>query len=227
MCPVLEDAQDQAAGVFQLCEQEEVKVFVRFLLFLVLRMEKTDRLPAVQDQIRGSRAGEGERDLPQPFEFFDMSRIGAACPAERPLAATLQIKVAEIVFVQERASSGILAESSLFPVDLVFQAVSKRTFGLSVFFQGERINLDLPSRTACVRTFSGDACEFFIIMRYCILHVQITPFVQNTIINRSADILKSIREINFLRPCPLYLRAGGYIIVWENDEKEEKGWRIK
>ena len=47
MCSVLEDAQDQAAGVFQFCEQEEVKVFVRFLLFLVLRVEKTDRLRAV------------------------------------------------------------------------------------------------------------------------------------------------------------------------------------
>ena len=47
MCPVLEDAQDQAAGVFQFGEQEKVKVFIRFILFLILRVEKTDRLTAV------------------------------------------------------------------------------------------------------------------------------------------------------------------------------------
>ena len=47
MRSVLKDTQDQASCIFEFCKQEKVKVFVRFILFLILRMKETDRLPAV------------------------------------------------------------------------------------------------------------------------------------------------------------------------------------
>ena len=99
-----------------------------------------------------------------------MSRIGAACPAERPLSSAFQIKVAEIALIQESASPAILPETALLPVDLILKAASQRSFSFFIFSQRCRINLDLPPGAAGVRTFSGDTSEFFIIMGHCILH---------------------------------------------------------
>ena len=110
-----------------------------------------------------------------------MSRVSAARTAECLLASAFQIKVAEIVLIQESAPAVILAETAFLPVDLILKAASQRSFGLPVFSQRSWINLDLPSGAAGVRAFCGDTSEFFIIMGYCILHGQITPFIQNTI----------------------------------------------
>ena len=62
-----------------------------------------------------------------------MSRIGAACPAERPLSSAFQIKVAEIALIQESTSPAILPETALLPVDLILKAASQRSFSFFIF----------------------------------------------------------------------------------------------
>ena len=80
-----------------------------------------------------------------------MSRVSAARPAERPRASAFQIKVAEIILIQESAPAIILTKTAFLPVDLILKTVSKRSFDLSVFSQRSGIDLDLPPCAAGVR----------------------------------------------------------------------------
>lgn len=65
----------------------------------------------------------------------------------------------------------VLPEASLFPVDLVVQAAPQGTLLVPVFFQRSRINLDLPSGAAGIRTRASGALKFIPVMGNGILHV--------------------------------------------------------
>ena len=99
-----------------------------------------------------------------------MPGIDAAGAAERFLSASFQVKIAEIVIIEKSASSSVASETAFLPDDLVFKPASQRTLCFSVFPQRCRIDLDLPSRAACIGTIAADTLKFFVIMRCCVLH---------------------------------------------------------
>ena len=130
-----------------------------------------DRGPVKQDHLCGGRAGERQRDLTESLKFLDVPGICAACPAECPLSAALQIEIAEILIIEESAPALVLPEAPFPPVDPMPKAVPDGTFRVPVSLKRGGIDLDLPAGTARVRTGASGTAEFFIIVRYCILHV--------------------------------------------------------
>ena len=82
------------------------------------------------------------------------------------------VNVAEIVFVEKFTAPVILAEGAVFPVDAVVETGAEITLYPAVFSETFFIDHNLPACAAGIRAVSCNTGKFFIIIRFCNLHMR-------------------------------------------------------
>ena len=174
---VLNNCNQQISGIHQCSKQQVIKVIINFFPCFFFPCKKTYFFFLREQNPCCFRTGERQGDFSQTFKFFNMPWVIPAGIAEhfRPCFC---VNVTQIFFIQECTAAVILTENLFFPVDIIVEAITERSFKMLIFFQRFLIYDNLPARTAGIRTGSCNAGKFFIVIWKCKLHgITLLPFV--------------------------------------------------
>ena len=150
---VLKNFKHRFPHIQQIGEQEIVEIFIVLLPpHRNLPAKETYLFPAAENDPRRSHTGQRQGNFPAVLKFLDMPRISAAGPA-KVIAASLQIKLAEVFLVEKCTPAFPLPERFLLPVDGGTYCPAERASDLFILLQGLMINHDRPAGTAGVRAF--------------------------------------------------------------------------